>query len=274
MCPGRCCKIKCLSLILVSVLLVARAAYANDMLLGHFKPLLFWGWRRVNWRDSFLHHRGNKCHSADLGGERAGKASEILPLLFLWFSRQNCKCGPCSRGIQGSEVWDLWVGVPWGCRSGDAGCLRNLSEGWREPGRSVESLAEAMCSCRDERPRLGGGTVLLTRGQLESLKHRRRRGKVIPSTREGLKTEEKDVAKFCRSAIGFQLLLQRCCSAVICLKRWEFLVLVCRIGQRVILVNVSIEVYICMNLLIISLYLAFLSLSNMLCHRIRGHNSG
>lgn len=94
---------------------------------------------------------------------------------------------------------------------------------------------------------------------------------MIPSTREGLKTEEKDVAKFCRSAIGFQLLLQQCCSAVICLKCWEFVVLVCRTGQRVILVNVSIEVDICMNLLIISLHLAFIPLlSNMLCHTIQG----
>lgn len=100
MCPGCCYKIKRLSLILVSALLIARAAYADDMLLGHFKPLLFWGWRGVNWRDSFLHHRENKCHSGDLGGERAGKASEILPLLFLWFSRQIHKCNPRLQGFR------------------------------------------------------------------------------------------------------------------------------------------------------------------------------
>lgn len=148
----------------------------------------------------------------------------MLPLLFLWFGLQNCKCNPRLWGFKEvrCETCGLASLGDVGQGTLDASVTSGRAGGSRGGRWKAWQKACALAGMRDQGR--GGGTAFLTRGQLESLKRRRRKGKgnVIPSTRERRKTQEKDVAKFCRSAIGFQLLLQQHCFAVICLKCWEF----------------------------------------------------
>lgn len=170
-------------------------------MLGHSQPLLFWVWRGVNWRDSFLHHQENKRHPGDCGGAGAGEASELLPLLFLrfrprrrsrGFKEARCEtCGLVSLGMRGKGFW----------------ILPNPGEGWGEVWQAA--LAGMSHQGWGWDRALDTGPTGKSRAQREGL------GNVIPAPGEG-RGQVLSQSSWVSAAASATW------SCRICLKSWEF----------------------------------------------------